>query len=75
MDRDNPWIALLKAWIRALRGQSMDCTTLAQSTDCAAHVFSRFRSLSMLQRCRWLFEAVGRSRRRGGRQGKVGPEY
>ena len=23
MDRDNPWIALLKVWIRALRGQSM----------------------------------------------------
>ena len=24
MDRDNPWIALLKVWIRALRGRSMD---------------------------------------------------
>ena len=35
MDRDNPWIALLKVWIRALRGQSMDCTALAQSMDCA----------------------------------------
>ena len=31
---DNPWIALRKAWIRALRGQSV---ALAQSTDCATH--------------------------------------
>ena len=35
MDRDNPWIAPLKVWIRALRGKSMDCTALAQSMDCA----------------------------------------
>ena len=35
MDRDNPWIALLKVWIRALRGQSMDCTALARSMVCA----------------------------------------
>ena len=43
MDRDNPWIALPKVWIRALCGQSMDCPALARSTDCAtrfsAHVF------------------------------------
>ena len=41
MDRDNPWIAPLKVWIRALRGQSMDCTALAQSIDCATtrHAF------------------------------------
>ena len=30
MDRDNPWIALLKVRIRALCGQSMDCTALAR---------------------------------------------
>ena len=35
IDRDNPWIALLKVWIRALRGQSMDCASAAQSMDCA----------------------------------------
>ena len=35
MDRDNLWIALLKAWIRTLRGQSMDCTALGRSMDCA----------------------------------------
>ena len=42
MDRDNPWIALLKVWIRALRGQSMDCTAPARSRmDCATtHVSS-----------------------------------
>ena len=41
MDRDNPWIALLKVWIRALRGQSMDCAALARSMDCATiHVSS-----------------------------------
>ena len=41
MDQDNPWIALLKVWIRALRGQSMDCPALARSMDCAAtHVSS-----------------------------------
>ena len=47
MDRDNPWIALPKVWIRALRRQSMDCPALARSTDCAtrlsAHVSSRVR--------------------------------
>ena len=35
MDWDNPWIALLKVWIRALCGQSMDCPTFARSMDCA----------------------------------------
>ena len=47
MDWDNPWIALPKVWIRALRGKSMDCPALARSTDCAtrlsAHVSSRVR--------------------------------
>ena len=42
MDRDNPWIALLKVWIRALRGQSMDCPALARSMDCATtHVVQK----------------------------------
>ena len=35
VDRDNPWIALLKVRIRALRGQSMDCPALERSMDCA----------------------------------------
>ena len=34
---NNQWIALLKARIRALREQSIDCTTLAQSRDCATY--------------------------------------
>ena len=37
----NPWIALLKAWIRTLHRQSVDCTTLAQSRDCATHMHVR----------------------------------
>ena len=45
MDRDNPLIALLKVWIRVLRGQSMDCTALAQSVDCATtHAASSVRA-------------------------------
>ena len=37
---DNPWIALRKAWIRALRGQSVE-QLIAQSTDCATHTCVR----------------------------------
>ena len=49
---DNPWIALRKAWIRALRGQSVDCTALAQSTDCATHTCVRvFGSLKRAGSC------------------------
>ena len=44
MDRDNPWIALLKVWIRALRRQSMDCTALARSMDCATTHISSVRA-------------------------------
>ena len=44
MDRDNPWIALLKVWIRALRGQSMDCSALARSMDCATTHASSIRA-------------------------------
>ena len=44
MDWDNPWIVLLKVWISALRGQSMDCTAFAQSMDCATiHAASSVR--------------------------------
>ena len=32
MDLDNPWIALLKAWIYALSGQSMDCPYITRNT-------------------------------------------
>ena len=49
---DNPWIALRKAWIRALRGQSVNCTALAQSTDCATHTCVRvFGSLKRAGSC------------------------
>ena len=49
MDRDNPWIALLKVWIRALRGQSMDCPALAQSMDCATtHVTISVRTVEVV---------------------------
>ena len=30
MNMDNPWIALLKAWIYALGGQSMDCLLIGR---------------------------------------------
>ena len=36
IDLHNPWNALRKAWIHALCGQSMDCTTFAQSQDCTS---------------------------------------
>ena len=44
MDRDNPWIALLKVWILALRGQSMDYPALARSMDCATTHVSSIRA-------------------------------
>ena len=44
MDRDNPWIALPKVWIRALRGQSMDCAALARSIDCTTTHASSVRA-------------------------------
>ena len=44
MDRDNPWIALLKVWICALHGQSMDCAALARSMDRATTHVSSIRA-------------------------------
>ena len=48
---DNPWIALRKAWIRALRGQSVDCTALEQSTDCATHAHVRTVNCMSVEKC------------------------
>ena len=59
MDRDNPWIALLKVWIRALRWQSMDCA----DTTCAIHGLRNHRDTPRVKRlCR---RRKGASREKG----------
>ena len=52
MDLRNPWIALRKAWINALRGQSMDCARFGQSMDYATFAQSwEFGRLSCMRQC------------------------